>query len=90
MPTGLHIRLIHFRRFLDDINQMVFRFLLVAFARKMDYTVLYSRTTMARHLIDVMLLQRFSGECLLGAPFETCMRIYMVWREKESSVVYKQ
>ena len=87
MPTGLHIRLIHFRRFLDDINQMVFRVLLFASARKMDYTAVQRWLDT---LFDVMLLQSFSGECLLGAPFETCMRIYMVWREKESSVVYKQ
>ena len=30
-----------------------------------------------------MLFQSFYGAYLLGAPFETCMRMYMVWREKD-------
>ena len=36
-----------------------------------------------------MLLQGFYDVYLIGAPFETCMRIHMVWHEKGRSVVGK-
>ena len=89
MPTGICIELFHYQRipclvlewYPSNDNLSFFTCLCSEYG-------LYSHTTLAQRHFNVA--SKFLRCIPAGAPFETCMRIYMVWREKGRSVVCKQ